>query len=144
MNRILEKTSVHMHQPQLQKDNDFLMSHLLSAGQQMHSYLALQKPSCTNNAMEFAYSQSSAIGLFSGVEVHQHGITTDVLKKFLEHVRGNSISKTTVIQVSTASSLINLSLTLYSHSYVERMALVQTIASASLPRALRTCLSSRR
>jgi hypothetical protein len=100
MNRVLEKSSIYMHQPQVEGNNDFLASHLLSAGQQMTSFLALQEPSCTNNAMEFAYFQSSAIGIYAGVEVHQHGITMDVLKSFLEHVENKSVSKTTVVQVS--------------------------------------------
>jgi hypothetical protein len=107
MNRVLEKSSVYMHQPQVEGDNDFYASHLLLAGQQMSSFLALQEPSCTNNAMEFAYSQSSAIGIYAGVEVHQHGITMDVLKNFLAHVKDKSISKTTVVQVSLPSPFMS-------------------------------------
>jgi precorrin-4 methylase len=59
-----------------------------------------REPSCTNNAMEFAYSQSSSIGVFAGAEVHQHGITKVVLEKLLEYVREKAVSKTTVVQVS--------------------------------------------
>jgi hypothetical protein len=99
MNRVVEKTSIYMHQPRLEEDNEFNANHLLSAGNQMMSYLALQKPSCTNNAIEFAYSQSSAIRLFAGTKLHQYGITNDVLKSFLDYVREKAVSKTTVLEV---------------------------------------------
>jgi hypothetical protein len=75
-NQVLEEASVYMHQPQAGGDDvQFSPNHLLSAGRQITNYLALQMPSCTNNAMEFAYSKSSVIGIFAGAEVHQHGVT---------------------------------------------------------------------
>jgi hypothetical protein len=99
-NRVLEETSIYLHQPQLGADNEFSVNHLLSAGRQVVHHLDLQEPSCTNNAMEFAYSQSSSIGLFAGAEVHQHGITKLVLEKLLQYAEDRAVSKTIVVQVS--------------------------------------------
>lgn len=103
-NRVLEAASVFMHQPQSGKNDDFSVNHLLSAGRQIVNHLALQKPSCENNAMEFAYAQSAAIGLYSGVEIHQHGITLDILTELLGYAQKNAISKTTVVQICGADS----------------------------------------
>ncbi|RYP66167.1 hypothetical protein DL771_007943 [Monosporascus sp. 5C6A] len=75
-NRVLEEASIYMHQPQAgSNDAEFSVNHLLSAGRQITSHLALQMPSCTNNAMEFVHFQSSVIGIFAGAEIHQHGVT---------------------------------------------------------------------
>jgi hypothetical protein len=82
-------------------DNDFSVNRLLSASQQIRNYLALQQPSCTNNAMEFAYSQSSSIGVFAGAEIHQHGISVDVLGKSLAYAREKFLTKSTTVQVSS-------------------------------------------
>jgi hypothetical protein len=41
-NRILEETSIYLHQPQVGADNEFSMNHLLSAGRQIVNHLALQ------------------------------------------------------------------------------------------------------
>ncbi|KAH9871192.1 hypothetical protein J1614_006768 [Plenodomus biglobosus] len=101
-NRVLERTSVYLHQPQVERDGDFSANHLISAAQQIQSHLALQQPSYTNNAMEFAYSQSSTIGLFAGVEIHQHGITMDILEKFMIYAREKALTKTTIIQLCPA------------------------------------------
>ncbi|KAH6625093.1 hypothetical protein C7974DRAFT_454971 [Boeremia exigua] len=98
-NRVLEQNFIYLHQPQVEADNEFSMSHFLSAGRQIANHLEVQKPSCTNNAMEFAYSQSSSIGLFAGAEVHQHGISKVVLEKLLQKAQDKSISKTTVVQL---------------------------------------------
>lgn len=98
-NRVLERTSVYLHQPQVADSKDFSVNHVLSASQQVKSHLALQEPSCTNNAMEFAYSQSSIFGLFSGAEVHQHGITQDILERFMTYAHETSLTKTTIVQV---------------------------------------------
>lgn len=100
-NRVLQKTNIHLHHPTAGNDA-FSTNHLLSAGSQITNHLALQKPSCENSAMEFAYSQSSAIGLYAGAEVHQHGLTSDVLEKFLRYAQENSLSKTTVVQLCGA------------------------------------------
>jgi hypothetical protein len=102
-NPVLKDASIYLQQPQEGTDNDLSVNHLLSAGRQIANHLALQKPSCTNNAMEFAYSHSSSIGLFSGAEVHQHGITKIVLEKLFEYVQDKAVSKTTVVQVSATA-----------------------------------------
>lgn len=99
-NKVLDEGSVYMHQPG--KLGEFLVEHLMSAGRQVKNYLASQEPSCTNNAMAFGYSQSAAIGLFAGAEVHQHGVTADVLDKFLEYAQDKSISSSTVVQLCGA------------------------------------------
>ncbi|XP_014561985.1 glycoside hydrolase family 18 protein [Bipolaris victoriae FI3] len=97
-NRVLEQNSIYLHQPQVGAD-EFSVNHLLSAGRQIANHIKLQEPSCTNNAMEFAYSQSSSIGLFAGAEVHQHGITKIVLEHLLQYAQDKAISKTTVVQL---------------------------------------------
>lgn len=98
-NQVLEEASIFMHHPETGNDDAFSVNHLLSAAHQITNHLALQKPSCGNNAMEFAYSQSSAIGLFAGAEIHQHGVTVEVLKKLLDYAQKTAVSKTTVIQL---------------------------------------------
>jgi hypothetical protein len=98
-NKVLVDAPIYLHQPQAGPDHEFSVDHLLSAGRQIANHLALLEPSCTNNAMEFAYSQSSSIGLFAGAEVHQHGITKTVLEKLLAYAQDQSVSKTTVVQV---------------------------------------------
>jgi hypothetical protein len=100
-NRVLEQASVYVHQPQVEDNNEFSVNHLISASQQMKDHLALQQPSCANNAMEFAYSQSSSIGLFVGAEIHQHGITTDILERFMAYAREQALTKSTIVQVSS-------------------------------------------
>lgn len=99
-NKVLEDTSISIHRPA--KNGEFSPGHLLSAGCQVKSYLASQKPSCSNNAMAFGYSQTSVIGIFAGAEVHQHGVTADVLQQFLDHVESESVSGTTVVQLCGA------------------------------------------
>ncbi|KAI4700360.1 hypothetical protein J4E89_011002 [Alternaria sp. Ai002NY15] len=100
-NRVLEDVSIYMHQPTTGNDA-YSSSHLLSAGRQVINHLALQTPSCSHSVMEFAYSQSSAIGVYAGAEVHQHGLTAEVLNKFLLHVQNQGLSKTTVVQLCAA------------------------------------------
>lgn len=81
-NRVLEETSVYMHEPQVGSNAaEFSVNHLLAAGHQISSHLALQTPSCDDDAIEFAYSQSAAIGVFAGAEINQHGLAY-VLRKF--------------------------------------------------------------
>ncbi|KAH7626010.1 hypothetical protein B0T09DRAFT_392288 [Sordaria sp. MPI-SDFR-AT-0083] len=99
-NKVLEDTFISIHRPA--KNGEFSPGHLLSAGRQVKSYLASQKPSCSNNAMAFGYSQTSVIGIFAGAEVHQHGVTADVLQQFLDHVESESVSGTTVVQLCGA------------------------------------------
>ncbi|EFQ36789.1 glycosyl hydrolase family 18 [Colletotrichum graminicola] len=99
-NKVLSPGSIHMHQPS--EGSEFLVGHLMSAGQQVKSHLASQVPSCTSNVMAFGYSQSAVIGLFAGAEVHQHGVTADVLDKFLEHAQDKSISSSTMVQLCGA------------------------------------------
>jgi hypothetical protein len=99
-NKVLDQVPVHIHQPG--KGGEFSVADLLSAGRQVKSHLASQKPSCTNNAIAFSYSQSSAINLFAGAEAHQHGVTSDVLERFLKYTEDKSISKTTVVQLCRA------------------------------------------
>lgn len=101
-NQVLEKAPIYMHQPAAGNDADFSVNHLLSAGRQIFNYLLIQEPSCTNNAMAFAYFQSSIIGLFAGAEIHQYGVTFDVLKNLLIYAEEKAVSKTTVVQLCGA------------------------------------------
>lgn len=96
---LLEAPVMLSSHPDAGSDETFSIQHLLAAGRQMSNYLGSNKPSCTNNVLSFAYSQSSILGLFGGAEVHQHGITTEVLNKFLAYAEQRSISKPTIVQL---------------------------------------------
>jgi hypothetical protein len=99
-NHVLVDVPVRMSShPGAQSDESFSAGHLLAAGRQVSYHLATKKPSCTNNVLSFGYSQSALIGLYAGAEVHQHGISTEMLSKFLQHVEDQSVSKTTILQV---------------------------------------------
>lgn len=71
----------------------------MSVGGQALTHLVLQKCSCTNNAMEFAYYQTTDIVLFAGAEILHHGVTSEVLKKLLEHAQDEAIFDTAVVQL---------------------------------------------
>lgn len=49
--------------------------------------------------MDFPYFQTSAIGVFAEAEIHQHGVTSNVLKKPLQHAQDQGLTKTTVVQL---------------------------------------------
>jgi hypothetical protein len=98
-NRVLEEVPVYLHQPGDESLAEFSASHLIAAGRQISRHFALQVPSCTDNAMEFAYFQTSAIGVFAGAETHQHGVTSDVLEKLLQHAQDEGLTVTTVVQL---------------------------------------------
>ncbi|KAL5372545.1 hypothetical protein DPSP01_013413 [Paraphaeosphaeria sporulosa] len=99
VNRILEDSYVQMHHATEDSKDEFSTAHLMSAGRQIVRHLAQQTPSCNQNTIEFAYSQSAAIGLFSGIEIHQHGISVNVLENLLEYVEEQDLSRTTVVQL---------------------------------------------
>ncbi|UKZ94603.1 uncharacterized protein TrAFT101_009463 [Trichoderma asperellum] len=103
-------------------NNKFVTVHLLEAGKQLLNSLGAKKPSCTDNFLSFGYSQSSVIGLFGGLELHQHGVPAEVMNKFLEHAREKSISMSTLVQLCNEG---------------ERG---PTMPSVSLPSVLRTFL----
>jgi hypothetical protein len=100
-NKALKDASIYLHHPSAGND-DFSVNHLLSAARQVANHLDLQKPDCKHLAIESAYSQSAAIGLYSRVEVHQHGLTVDILERLLRYGQESSISKTTVVQLCGA------------------------------------------
>ncbi|XDG05350.1 hypothetical protein ABKA04_004965 [Annulohypoxylon sp. FPYF3050] len=102
-NHVLEESSVYMHEPQVGSNAaEFSVNHLLATGHQISSHLALQTPSCDDDVIEFAYSQSAAIGVFAGAEINQHGVTSDVLNNLLKYAEEKAVSKTTVIQLCGA------------------------------------------
>jgi hypothetical protein len=49
--------------------------------------------------MELAYFQTSAIGVFAGAEIHQHGVTSNVLKKLMQPAQDEGLTKTTLVQL---------------------------------------------
>lgn len=99
-NHVMANSAVHMFHPSVGNDEQgFDSKDFLSAGHQVVRYLASQKPSCTNNAMAFGYSQTSIVGLFAGAEVHQHGMALDILSRLLKYAETNAMSQTTVLQV---------------------------------------------
>ncbi|KAF4170541.1 hypothetical protein CNMCM8927_004533 [Aspergillus lentulus] len=83
-------------------DDGFAVQDVLSAGHEIVNYFRSQKPSCVENALAFGYSQSAVVGVFAGAEVHQHGVTTNVLNKLLDYVENNSVSETTIVQLCQA------------------------------------------
>ncbi|KND87865.1 hypothetical protein TOPH_07528 [Tolypocladium ophioglossoides CBS 100239] len=101
-NHAMVEASIHMSRPTAGNDDGFAVQDLLSAGRRIVNHFASQKPSCVNNALAFGYSQSSVVGVFAGAEVHQHGVTTDVLNNLLNYAEGNSVSKATVVQLCQA------------------------------------------
>ncbi|KAK8146892.1 hypothetical protein G3M48_002467 [Beauveria asiatica] len=77
----------------------FSSNHLLAAGRQVVHHLASRQPSCSRDAMSFGYSQSALIGVFAGVELHQHGLTFQVMQRVLQHVEDNFSLNTFVVQL---------------------------------------------
>lgn len=98
-NHVLIETHVSMAQVQVDGDDKFAVDDLISAGSQVVNYLGSRKPSCSENVLNFGYSQSSVIGVFAGAEVHQHGVTAEVLKRFLEYAKVNTVSKASLVQL---------------------------------------------
>ncbi|KAH7317094.1 putative glycosyl hydrolase, family 18 [Stachybotrys elegans] len=91
--------------PGARAQDSFSTEHLLAAGRQVLHQLESEKPSCTRNAISMAYSQSSLIGVFGGPEVHQHGLTAEILDKFLVHAQETSLSMTTLVQLCEGDGL---------------------------------------
>ncbi|KAK3196417.1 hypothetical protein K4F52_000299 [Lecanicillium sp. MT-2017a] len=83
----------------------FATEHVLSATHQVKRFFATQKPSCSDSAMVFGYSQSAVIGVYAGAEVHQHGLTAKVLDKLLSFVEEKGISKSTSLQICPKEGL---------------------------------------
>lgn len=98
-NHNIIETSISLGELSSPNDNEFGNEHLLAAGRQLLNSLGAQEPSCTQNFLSFAYSQSSVIGMFAGREVHQHGVPAEALHRFLEHVQEYPISKPTIVQL---------------------------------------------
>ncbi|KAH7116609.1 putative glycosyl hydrolase, family 18 [Dactylonectria estremocensis] len=85
-------------------DKKVSLDDLLSAGHQVQNYLSTKKPNCTQNVLTFGYSRSSAIGLFAGAEVYQHGLHADILSRFLEDAaKQESFSGTRIAQLCTGN-----------------------------------------
>ncbi|KAL1603425.1 hypothetical protein SLS60_005012 [Paraconiothyrium brasiliense] len=104
-NRILESNHVRMYQAPDGSNGKFSTSHLLSAGRQLLHHLGQQTPSCDQNTVQFAYSQSAVIGLFAGVELHQYGISVDVLTNFLQHIEDQAVSESVMVQLCGTHNL---------------------------------------
>ena len=98
-NSVMENATVHLHRLNIDNAELFSVHHLLAAGRQVANRLASEKPSCTKNAIELAYFQSAAIALYAGAEVHQHGLSSNVLHRVLEYAQDNTLSKPVVVQL---------------------------------------------
>ena len=98
-NHDIIKTPVSVGEPSSVDSHSFSLDHLLSAGNQVLHSLGAKKPSCTDNVLLFGYSQSSAIGLFVGAEVHQHGLGAEILNNFLKYAEKTSITGPTIAQL---------------------------------------------
>lgn len=103
-NHVMMSASLRISHPTISDDDDvgFAVQDFLSAGHQVVNYLTAQKLPCAKNALVFGYSQSSILGLFAGAELHQQGLTIEILNDLLTHVMENSLSKTTVVQLCQA------------------------------------------
>ncbi|GAQ05331.1 hypothetical protein ALT_2652 [Aspergillus lentulus] len=101
-NHALVEASIRMSHSTAGNDDGFAVQDVLSAGHEIVNYFRSQKPSCVENALAFGYSQSAVVGVFAGAEVHQHGVTTNVLNKLLDYVENNSVSETTIVQLCQA------------------------------------------
>jgi hypothetical protein len=98
-NRILESNHVRMFQALDGGNSKFSTNHLLSAGRQLLHHLNQQTPSCDQNMVQFAYSQSAVIGLFAGVELHQYGLSVDVLANLLRYIEDRAVSESIMVQL---------------------------------------------
>ncbi|KAM5436548.1 putative chitinase [Microsporum ferrugineum] len=102
-NHAFVEVSIKLFHPTPSNDDDgFAIQDLLSAGYQIASYFESKTPSYMDNALAFGYSKSAVVGVFGGAEVHQHGVTTNVLNSLLKYAEKNSISKTTALQLCQA------------------------------------------
>ncbi|GFG26431.1 killer toxin subunits alpha/beta [Aspergillus udagawae] len=101
-NHALVEASIRMSHSTSGNDDGFAVQDVLAAGRQIVNYFRSQKPSCVENTLAFGYSQSAVVGVFAGAEVHQHGVTTNVLNNLLDYAEKNSVSKTTVVQLCQA------------------------------------------
>ena len=72
---------------------------ILAAATQINSYISSQPISCDNNTISFGYSGTSVVGLYSGKEVHQQGVTAQLLSSFQQYVRENGARESLVIQL---------------------------------------------
>lgn len=75
---------------------------VLAATEQIKSYVSSRPISCDNNTISFGYSGKSIVGLYSGKEVHQQGVTAQVLEKFQEYVQQGGVAESVVVQLCNA------------------------------------------
>ncbi|GFF93568.1 killer toxin subunits alpha/beta [Aspergillus udagawae] len=101
-NHALVEASIRMSHSTSGNDDGFAVQDVLAAGRQIVNYFRSQKPFCVENTLAFGYSQSAVVGVFAGAEVHQHGVTTNVLNNLLDYAEKISVSKTTVVQLCQA------------------------------------------
>lgn len=80
-------------------DVTFSPDHMVAAGRQVRSHLASQETSCDRDAISIGYSQSALLAVFSGPEVHQHGLTFEILREFMNDAKTSLSSKTTIVQL---------------------------------------------
>ncbi|KAK0103087.1 hypothetical protein ONS96_005698 [Cadophora gregata f. sp. sojae] len=72
---------------------------ILAATTQINSYIASQPISCDNNTISFAQSGKAVVGLYSGKEVHQQGVTAQLLNSFQQYIQKNGASESLVVQL---------------------------------------------
>lgn len=72
---------------------------VLAAAKQIDSYVSSQPIFCNNNIFSFGYSGGSVVGLYSGKEVHQQGVTAQLLGKFQEYVQKGGVPESVVVQL---------------------------------------------
>jgi LysM repeat protein len=75
---------------------------ILAAAEQINNYISSQPISCDNNTISFAYSGKSVVGLYSGKEIHQQGVTTQLLNDFQHYVQKSSAPESLVTQLCNA------------------------------------------
>ncbi|KAJ6789351.1 hypothetical protein PWT90_08760 [Aphanocladium album] len=55
---------------------------------QLGQHLAAKAPSCNDSTIAFGYYKTASVVIFGGTEVHQHGVTQDVLSHIQDAVMG--------------------------------------------------------
>lgn len=75
---------------------------IVAATTQINSYISAQEISCDNNTISFGHSGKAIVGVYSGKEVHQQGITAQLLSSFQQYVENNGASESMVTQLCDA------------------------------------------
>lgn len=100
-NHVISNTTARISHINSKRSERIIDSNVfVSVTQQVARHLASRTPSCNESTIAFGYSETFSIGIFSGVEVHQHGVILDVLNNIL--TSAIDTREPTVVQVCTS------------------------------------------